>query len=114
MYKRQDLEDPANEPQYEKPGFLEMGVSPIAAPDKATYVTIDFEKGIPVAVDGVNTVSYTHLDVYKRQRWFRPITIFLCIWIRAVASICFFPTISASRASSLCGLEAMRNSAGAF
>ena len=47
-----DLEDPANEPQYEKPGFLEMGVSPLAAPDKATYVTIDFEKGVPVAVDG--------------------------------------------------------------
>ena len=47
-----DLEDPANEPQYEKPGFLEMSVSPIAAPDKATYVTIDFEKGVPVAVDG--------------------------------------------------------------
>ncbi len=47
-----DLEDPANEPQYEKPGFLEMGVSPIAAPDKPTYVTIDFEKGVPVAVDG--------------------------------------------------------------
>ena len=32
-----DLEDPANEPQYEKPGFLEMGVSPIMAPDKPTY-----------------------------------------------------------------------------
>ncbi len=47
-----DLEDPANEPQYEKPGFLEMGVSPIAAPDEAEYVTIDFEKGVPVAVDG--------------------------------------------------------------
>ncbi len=47
-----DLEDPANEPQYEKPGFLEMGVSPIAAPDKATYVTLDFEKGVPVAIDG--------------------------------------------------------------
>jgi argininosuccinate synthase len=47
-----DLEDPANEPQYEKPGFLEMGVSPIDAPDAPTYVTIDFEKGIPVAVDG--------------------------------------------------------------
>ena len=47
-----DLEDPANEPQYEKPGFLEMGVSPVTAPDKATYVTIDFEKGVPVAVDG--------------------------------------------------------------
>ena len=47
-----DLEDPANEPQYEKPGFLEMGVSPISAPDAPTYVTIDFEKGVPVAVNG--------------------------------------------------------------
>lgn len=47
-----DLEDPANEPQYEKPGFLEMSVSPIDAPDTPTYVTIDFEKGVPVAVDG--------------------------------------------------------------
>ncbi len=47
-----DLEDPANEPLYEKPGFLEMGVSPITAPDAPTYVTIDFEKGVPVAVDG--------------------------------------------------------------
>ena len=48
-----DLEDPANEPQYEKPGFLEMGVSPIMAPDKPTYVTIHFEKGVPTSVDGV-------------------------------------------------------------
>ncbi len=48
-----DLEDPGNEPQYEKPGFLEMGVSPIDAPDKPTYVEIEFEKGVPVAVDGV-------------------------------------------------------------
>ena len=48
-----DLEDPANEPQYNKPGFLEMGVSPEMAPDKATYVTIHFEKGVPTAVDGV-------------------------------------------------------------
>lgn len=47
-----DLEDPANEPTYNKPGFLEMGVSPEQAPDKPTYVTISFEKGIPVAVDG--------------------------------------------------------------
>ncbi|MEM1485235.1 argininosuccinate synthase [Oscillospiraceae bacterium PP1C4] len=46
-----DLEDPANEPQYDK--ILEMGVSPEKAPDKATYVTISFEKGVPVAVDGV-------------------------------------------------------------
>ena len=47
-----DLENPANEPQYQKPGFLEMGVSPEEAPDKPTYVTVSFEKGIPVAVDG--------------------------------------------------------------
>ena len=47
-----DLEDPANEPQYNKPGFLEMGVSPEMAPDKPTYVTLSFEKGVPVAVDG--------------------------------------------------------------
>ena len=47
-----DLEDTGNEPQYEKPGFLEMGVSPIMAPDVPTYITLDFEKGIPVALDG--------------------------------------------------------------
>ncbi len=47
-----DLEDPANEPQYDKPGFLEMCVSPAAAPDEATYVTLDFEKGWPVALNG--------------------------------------------------------------
>lgn len=55
-----DLEDPANEPQYEKPGFLEMGVSPLQAPDKPTYVTIHFEKGIPTAVDG-KTMNGTEL-----------------------------------------------------
>ena len=48
-----DLEDPANEPLYNKKGFLEMGVSPEAAPDKPTYVTIHFEKGVPTALDGV-------------------------------------------------------------
>ena len=47
-----DLEDPSNEPQYEKEGFLEMGVSPLQAPDKPTYVTIDFEAGVPVALNG--------------------------------------------------------------
>ena len=47
-----DLEDPANEPQYNKPGFLEMGVSPEMAPDEPTYVTIHFEKGVPTAVNG--------------------------------------------------------------
>ena len=47
-----DLEDPANEPDYDKPGFLEMSVSPFQAPDKPTYVTIDFEAGAPVAFNG--------------------------------------------------------------
>ena len=47
-----DLEDPANEPQYNHPGFLELGVSPEQAPDKPTYVTIHFEKGKPTAING--------------------------------------------------------------
>ena len=47
-----DLEDPANEPQYDKEGFLELGVSPMKAPDKPAYVTIHFEKGIPTMLDG--------------------------------------------------------------
>ena len=48
-----DLEDAGNEPLYEKPGFLEMGVSPMQAPDEPTYLTLDFEAGAPVALDGV-------------------------------------------------------------
>ena len=47
-----DLEDPANEPQYTKEGFLELGIAPELAPDEPTYVTISFEKGIPYAVNG--------------------------------------------------------------
>ena len=47
-----DLEDAGNEPTYEKDGFLEMGVSPLKAPDKPTYITLEFEKGKPVALDG--------------------------------------------------------------
>ena len=49
-----DLEDPASEPLYDKEGFLEMGVSPAMAPDAPTYVSIDFVKGVPTAVDGVS------------------------------------------------------------
>ena len=48
-----DLENTLNEPQYEKKGFLEMGVSPIDAPDKPTYIELEFEKGIPTSLDGV-------------------------------------------------------------
>ncbi|MGM9626230.1 MAG: argininosuccinate synthase [Eubacteriales bacterium] len=47
-----DLESPANEPQYNKEGFLELGVSPEQAPDTPTYVTIHFEKGVPTAING--------------------------------------------------------------
>ncbi len=47
-----DLEDPSNEPMYDKPGFLEMGVSPVMAPDTPTYITIGFEKGVPVSLNG--------------------------------------------------------------
>lgn len=46
-----DLEDAKNEPQYEKEGFLEMGKSPILAPDNPTYIKLSFEKGVPVALD---------------------------------------------------------------
>ena len=47
-----DLEDPANEPKYDDPNFLELGVSPEQAPDKPEYMTIHFEKGVPTAVNG--------------------------------------------------------------
>ncbi len=45
-----DLEDPANEPKYDE--ILELGVSPMKAPDEATYVTLHFEKGVPTSIDG--------------------------------------------------------------
>ncbi|MDD2371571.1 MAG: argininosuccinate synthase [Firmicutes bacterium] len=45
-----DLEDPWNEPQDE---LYHIVTPPEKAPDVAEYVTVDFEQGIPVAVDGV-------------------------------------------------------------
>lgn len=45
-----DLEDPANEPKYDD--ILELGVSPEKAPDVPAYVTVGFDKGVPVSVDG--------------------------------------------------------------
>ncbi|MBR6290058.1 MAG: argininosuccinate synthase, partial [Clostridia bacterium] len=47
-----DLEDAGNEPLYDKEGFLEMGVSPMAAPDQPEYVELEFEKGVPVSLNG--------------------------------------------------------------
>lgn len=58
-----DLENPENEPMYNKPGFLEMGVSPEMAPDKPTYVKISFEKGIPTAIDGV---KYGSVEIVEK------------------------------------------------
>ncbi len=50
-----ELEDPANEPNYDK--ILELGVSPEKAPDTPTYIELEFEKGIPVALDGVKLTA---------------------------------------------------------
>ena len=47
-----DLEDTGNEPTYEKEGFLEMGVSPINAPDAPEYIELTFNKGIPTQLNG--------------------------------------------------------------
>ena len=73
-----DLEDPANEPQYNKPGFLELGVSPEMAPDKPTYITLHFEKGVPTALNGEEMDGVTLIKTLnkigggKRHRAFRP------------------------------------------
>lgn len=61
-----DLEDPKNEPQYNKEGFLEMGVSPEMAPDKATYVTLHFEQGVPTAVDGKEMGAVELVDTLNK------------------------------------------------
>ena len=55
-----DLEDPANEPKYDE--ILELGVSPEKAPDQPTYVTIDFEKGVPVALNGEKVDGVTMIQ----------------------------------------------------
>ncbi len=44
-----DLEDPWNEPPAD---LLLTMVTPEKAPDQAEYVTVDFEKGVPVAING--------------------------------------------------------------
>ena len=57
-----DLEDPANEPQYLKDGFLELGVAPENAPNEPTYITVHFEKGEPTAIDGVEMSPLTLVE----------------------------------------------------
>ncbi|MBQ4526727.1 MAG: argininosuccinate synthase [Clostridia bacterium] len=60
-HEGQDLENPANEPNYDK--ILMLGVSPEKAPDKPTYIEIDFEKGIPTKIDGV---EYGPVELVKK------------------------------------------------
>lgn len=55
-----DLEDPANEPMYDK--ILELGVSPEKAPDQPTYITLSFEKGVPVALNGEKLDGVTMIE----------------------------------------------------
>jgi argininosuccinate synthase len=45
-----ELENPACEPNYDD--LLVLSVTPEKAPDEAEYVELDFEKGIPVAING--------------------------------------------------------------
>ena len=45
-----ELEDPSNEPNYDH--MLVLGVTPEKAPDKETAVTMKFEKGVPVSING--------------------------------------------------------------
>ena len=45
-----DLEDPSNMPQFEN--LLKLTVPPTKTPDEPRFVTIGFEKGEPVSVDG--------------------------------------------------------------
>ena len=60
------LEDPANEPQYNKDGFLEMGVSPEQAPDKPTYITIHFDQGVPTAINGEEMSPLTIVETLNK------------------------------------------------
>ena len=55
-----DLEDPNNEPIFDK--ILEMGVSPEKAPNEPTYITISFEKGIPVKLNGETLDGVTIIE----------------------------------------------------
>ena len=49
-HEGQDLEDPWNEPNLDR--ILKLGVSPEKAPDVPTYVELEFEKGVPVKLNG--------------------------------------------------------------
>ncbi|MDO8686135.1 MAG: argininosuccinate synthase [Clostridiales bacterium] len=59
-----DLENPWNEPMYDK--LLKLTVPPEKAPDKATYVEVYFEKGIPKMVDGAEYGPVKLLEILNK------------------------------------------------
>jgi argininosuccinate synthase len=59
-YEGLELEDPSNEPSYKK--ILSMTVSPEKAPNKTEYIEIEFEKGIPVALNGKKMEGITLIN----------------------------------------------------
>lgn len=61
-----DLEDPSNEPMYRKSGFLEKTVAPEDAPDKPSYITITFEKGIPTKLNGIEYSPVALIDYLNK------------------------------------------------
>jgi len=61
-----DLEQPSNEAPLNRPGFLEMSVSPEQAPDAPTYVEIHFEKGVPTAINGETMDSVKIIETLNR------------------------------------------------
>ena len=59
-----ELEDPALEPNFDK--LLQMSVTPQKAPDKDTYVEIEFEKGIPIAINGKKSSAKELLETVNK------------------------------------------------
>lgn len=59
-----ELEDPALEPNFDK--LLQMSVTPQKAPDKGTYVEIEFEKGIPIAINGKKSSAKELLETANK------------------------------------------------
>ena len=53
-----DLENPENEPKYDK--ILEMSVTPQKAPDKEEIISLEFEKGVPIAL---NSTKMKTIDI---------------------------------------------------
>jgi argininosuccinate synthase len=58
-----DLEDPWNRPRDE---MFQLTKSPKEAPDRETEVTLDFESGLPVAIDGKRLAAFELLEAANR------------------------------------------------